>query len=119
MTMIVNVSKSTRHIGGKTLAPGEMADVNMPSGKLEDHLFVRCGDIEVSGRQVSVQASPQGDKKSAAEVIAEIAEMTNLDDLQAAMDDKRKTVSEAAEKRIAELDESGDAGDSSDNGDNQ
>lgn len=53
MTMIVNVSKGTRHIGGKTLAPSEMADVNMPTAKLKDHLFVRCGDIEVSERSVA------------------------------------------------------------------
>ena len=49
MTMVLNNSNGTRKIGGQTIAPRSMADVNMSAKELRNHLFVRCGDLEVSG----------------------------------------------------------------------
>ena len=49
MTMVVNNSPRTLKIAGHQLGPREMADVNMSQKDLRNHLFVRSGDLEVSG----------------------------------------------------------------------
>ncbi len=62
MTMVVNVSSGTRHIAGKTLPPKGMADVERSYDELSKHLFVKCGDIEVS--KPSSGGSSKGKQKS-------------------------------------------------------
>lgn len=59
MTMVTNVSNRTLCLGGVTLGPREMDDVNVPARKLANHLFVRTGLVEVSGLSAPAPAPAQ------------------------------------------------------------
>lgn len=59
MTMVTNVSNRTLCLGGVTLGPREMDDVNVPARKLANHLFVRSGLVEVSGLSAPAPAPTQ------------------------------------------------------------
>jgi hypothetical protein len=50
MTMIVNNSERVLKIAGVEVGPREMAEVNASAKDLKEHLFVRCGWVEVSGK---------------------------------------------------------------------
>jgi len=113
MATVINVTKRNLYIARKQLRERELVEVNKSESELKKHPFVKAGWVEVAG---AVSAGNGGSNKpSAAEVISQVAEMDNLDDLNALIEsDSRKTVKEAVEARIDELLED----DGSEDGDN-
>jgi len=60
MAMIVNNSERVLKIAGVEVGPREMAEVNESAKALKEHLFVRCGWVEVSGKSAQPQkAKPE------------------------------------------------------------
>ena len=66
MTMIVNNSEQVLKIAGVEVGPREMAEVNAAAKDLKEHLFVRCGWVEVSGKP-GRPAKPKAEESRAEE----------------------------------------------------
>ena len=115
MTRVTNTrSNGAVGVGGKLIEPQQSADLDLSAEQLEElrsHPFVKEGwlRIESSGGD-SAPAEPENEApaqpaKNARDLVAEIAEETDEERLYALVEDSRKSVSEAAAKRLEELEE--------------
>lgn len=99
MTTVVNNSSQTLKMGGKILSPRDMADVEVKN--LENHLFVRSGLIVVSSGSSAPSAKERAEEARQSNDEARLLEM---------LEDSAKTVRDAAEARLAELESAGQSG---------